>query len=72
MQYLFKNICNYDGDISVESLGKALVKHKIEFKLWELQEMMAICKEAGVGDPGSHNFENDGICEEIKNMAINY
>jgi hypothetical protein len=29
IQYLFKNICNINGLISVESLARALVKHRI-------------------------------------------
>jgi hypothetical protein len=55
----------------VESLGKALVKHRIEFGVAELQQMMILCgKEEEEGE--SIAFDNNEIHESIKNMVIDY
>lgn len=39
---IFKEICNSDGVITVDSLGHSLQKHHIEFDLRDISEMIGL------------------------------
>ena len=36
----FKELCNPDGDITIDSLGHTMQKYKIDFKLRDLADMI--------------------------------
>jgi hypothetical protein len=65
-------VCNPNGCISVESLGKALVKYRIEFQLAELQQMMALCRGDDLEEDTWTNFDNSEIHDSVRNMVIDY